>query len=93
MTCSHHGRRDCRGLGSEPASPIAAPHTAAFVAASASSQPQDMGCSPPAPALLLPARGHAIDMDIDTAQLQPHSRITTAFFHPHPKVPTTADGD
>ena len=87
MTCSHHGRRDCRGLGSEPASPIAAPHTAAFVAASASSQPQDMGCSPPAPALLLPARGQAIDMDIDTAQLQPTVALLQLSSTPTQKSP------
>lgn len=67
---SRHGRSDRRGLGSRPAAPVAAPHTAAFVAGSASSQPQDMDCTPPAAALLLPARGHAVSMDIDTAQLQ-----------------------
>ena len=87
MTCSHHGRRDCRGLGSEPAAPIAAPHTAAFVAASAFSQPQDMGCSPSAPALLLPARGHAVDMDIDTAQLQPTVALLQLFSTPTQKSP------
>ena len=67
---SRHGRSDRRGLGSRPAASVAAPHVAAFVAGATSSQLQDMDCTPPAPALLLPARGHAIDMDIDTAQLQ-----------------------
>ena len=67
---SRHGRGDRRGLGSRPAASVAAPHMAAFVAGTASSQPQDMDCTHPAPALLLPARGHAIDMDIDTTQLQ-----------------------
>ena len=67
---SRHGRSDRRGLGSRPAASVAAPHMAAFVAGAASSQLQDMDCTPPVPALLLPARGHAIDMDIDTAQLQ-----------------------
>ena len=68
MARSRHGRSDRRGLGSTAS--VAAPHMAAFVAGTASTQPQDMDCTPPAPALLLPARAHAIDMDIDTAQLQ-----------------------
>ena len=67
---SRHGRSDRRGLGSRPLASAPAPRAAAFVAASASSQPQDMDCTPPAPALLVPARGQAIDMDIDAAQLQ-----------------------
>ena len=65
---SRHGHSDRRGLGAGPAA-APAQHATAFVAASASDQPLDMDCTPTAPALLLPARGQPVDMDIDAAQL------------------------
>ena len=64
-----HGPSDRRGLGFGPTAPAAAPHRAAFVAALAPTPPEDMDCTPPVAAMVLPAREQATDMDIDASQI------------------------
>ena len=77
MANSRQSSSDRRGVGSRPSRQTAAAQQTRFTRATLPGQPEDMDCSPPTGATVLPPLQHCDSMDADHQDAQPSQPVAS----------------